>query len=243
MTRRKAQPKRARDVVRAQLAQERRRKATLWTTVVAVCAVVLAGAIGYGIYITQRDSAAKSDYALPRGATTTNGGLPISNGTVTVDLYLDLMCPACKELETLAKAALRGYIAGGKVQVVLHPLNILDDKSQGTRYSTRAAAALGCAADERKAFEYTDALYARQPAENTPGLTNDQLVALGETAEIPATSEFAECVRSQQYADWVGHVTGQATERGISATPTVYVNGEKIDNSVAALTAAVQSAT
>src|SRR5699024_12404568 len=51
----------------------------------------------------------------------------------------------------------------------LHPISILDRASQGTEYSTRAANAAYCVADEdgEAAYTFIDLLFRNQPAEAT----------------------------------------------------------------------------
>ena len=78
------------------------------------------------------------------------------------------LCPACKQFEELFGTYLDDLPSQG-VQVVYHPVTILDDKSDGTRYSSRAASAVACVAEQddddltqTKAF--FDLLFLNQPA-------------------------------------------------------------------------------
>ena len=86
------------------------------------------------------------------------------------------------------------------------------------------------------------ALFANQPAEGSAGLSDDQLIDLGGPVGLNAPS-FAQCVRSQRYADWVANVDDQAARRGVTATPTVYVNGAPLGSPTPeTLTAAINAA-
>src|SRR5690242_21064075 len=78
-----------------------------------------------------------------------------------------LICPALADLVT-----------AGQVSLVYHPMNFLDEAST-TSYSTRAAAASGCAADRGRFAEYAHALFVSQPPEGGPGLTDAELAGLG----------------------------------------------------------------
>jgi len=85
---------------------------------------------------------------------------------------------------------------------------------------------------------YLTLLYANQPEENTPGLTDDRLIALGRQAGGGAG--FASCVQSGRYAPWTAEVTDQASKDGLQGTPTVKVDGKEIqDPTPDALRAAV----
>jgi protein-disulfide isomerase len=232
MSKRVAQ-KQASRVVREQLAKEQRRKRTLWISVAAAAVLVLAGLIGYGIYAAQKPKS----YATPKHATEDASGIATGTGPATIDVYLDFMCPHCKVFETEAGPTLKKLVAENKATVVNHPLAFLD-RASTTNYSTRSAASSGCAADGDKFVEYADALFARQPAEGSAGLSDDELIQIGGSVGLidPA---FARCVRDGTYTSWVGHVTDAASERGVNATPTVFVNGNKTNATAADISAAV----
>lgn len=58
---------------------------------------------------------------------------------VTLDLYYDYMCPACGAFEHTNSNDLTRLIDDGTLRVDLHVMSFLDQLSQGTEYSTRAA--------------------------------------------------------------------------------------------------------
>lgn len=234
------QQRRANQMVKQQLAAERRRRIVIWTTVVVVFLLLVAGGTGYAIYSLQRQHAA--DSAMPHGSTSHDLRVLVGDGPVTVDVYLDLMCPICKQFETDARGTLDAEVANHTITIAYHPVNILDDRSQGTRYSTRAGAAAGCAADAGQLPAYLTALYAHQPEENSTGLTNDQIVRYARAGGVTG-SAFPGCVRSGRYEAWVGKVTDQFTQRGFTGTPTVLVKGQVLQQPTAqALTDAINAA-
>ncbi|MEK8227810.1 hypothetical protein NKG05_19460 [Oerskovia sp. M15] len=57
------------------------------------------------------------------------------------------MCPICGQFEAANGAGLAALRDAGTARVVFHPIAILDRYSQGTRYSTRAAASAALVAD------------------------------------------------------------------------------------------------
>ena len=95
---------------------------------------------------------------LPAGATQEGDGIMIGDGPVRIDAFIDFLCPFCRRFELSSGPALAGLLASGQVSLVYHPMNFLDQAST-TRYSTRAAAASGCAADEGRFLEYAHALF------------------------------------------------------------------------------------
>ncbi len=238
-----ARNRQAADEAKAGIARDRRRRRGGWITVTAVVLLLIAGLIGFLVYQSHR----KPAIAVPTGTTNdggTNAGLFVTgDGPVTVEVYLDFLCPHCKDFETAVTPTLNQLVTDHKIKLVWHPLNFLDPDTT-TKYSTRAANAAGCAADapDNKLKAYGEALFANQPAEGSAGLTDDQLIDIGGPVGLNAP-EFAQCVRGQRYDAWVNQLTGQAIQRGVNATPTVYVNGQVVANPTAAnVTAAVNAA-
>jgi len=203
-----------------------------------VVVLLFAGAVGFGVYRAQHQSAAAAG-AVPTNAIAT--GVPVGQASApnTVDIYLDFQCPVCREYEQQSGATLDGLISSGTAKVVYHPVAFLDRYSS-TQYSTRSSAAAGCAAQAGVFPQYVKLLYANQPPENGNGLPESQLISLGQQAG--AGGNFAACVSANTFAGWTAALTDAASKAGVDATPTVQVNGKPIDNSDAALRQAVQAA-
>ncbi|MFC7548019.1 DsbA family protein [Plantactinospora sp. GCM10030261] len=223
MSSRKDQKRSAR-VVREQLARERRRRRTVWTSVAAVAVLVIAGLVGWGVWASQRSS----QVTPPPGAVDGGTALAFGSGPVTIDIYEDFQCPACQRFEEASGATIDRLLAENKVTVRYHPIAILD-RASTTKYSTRSAAAAGCAAEYDKYREYAKELFAQQPPEGTAGLTNERLVEIGRQAGITANG-FEGCVQDQKYQPWTRQATETASENGVSGTPTVLVNGKALEN-------------
>jgi protein-disulfide isomerase len=201
-------------------------------TIVAVAVLVLfAGAVGYGVY-----SARSAEGALPAGATAAGVTVGDPDAPATIDLYLDFQCPACAQYEAQAGATIDELVASGQAKVVHHPVAYLN-RFSSTQYSSRSSAAAGCAADAGVLPRFAQLLYAGQPPEGGDGLPDEQLVALG--TQAGAGAEFATCVQEDRYAGWTRSVTDAASQAGVTATPTVLVNGQEVDRTADALRAAV----
>lgn len=228
--------KQAARVVREQLAAEKRRRRTMWTSVIAVAAVVIAGLIGWGVYAGQR-----SGDVVPPPSSTAASGIAVGSGPVTIDVYEDFICPHCKDFEEQSGATLDQLVASNQAKVVYWPLGFLDGAST-TQYSTRAAAASACADEGGKFREYAEALFARQPAEGSAGLSDGELISIGTSVGLPESS-FGQCVNDGKYAPWVASITDAASAAGVRSTPTVKINGEVLKNPTpAGITAAVNAA-
>ncbi|GAA0796950.1 DsbA family protein [Spirilliplanes yamanashiensis] len=223
----------ARQAKEALAAQERKRRA-LFAGAVAVVVLIVAGLIGWAVWAGQKDGG-------DSGATPPAAGFTAGTGPVAVDIYADFMCPACNQFEQQTGPTVDQLAAEGKITVTYHPIAILDRFSNGTQYSTRAAAASAAAAEGGKFVPYLKALYAQQPAEGTDGLSDDRLVEIGRSVGLG--DEFAATVKDGTYRGWAKRTTDAASERGVTGTPTIYVAGQELkDRSPAGLQAAVAAA-
>ncbi|MEQ7123200.1 thioredoxin domain-containing protein [Actinopolymorpha sp. B11F2] len=229
--------KSARDALRAererQAAQERRREnfARVGIALVVVLAIVaIAGVVQWQRSRIDADAAAPAGvvegYSKSSGAGTGaaglgNGvGLGEADAPVVVEMFEDFSCPHCQEFEAGAEKMISQQVESGKVRVVYYPVT-LDNFGRPTELSANAFA---CAADEGRAKEMHNALYINFRQD----WTTDQLVALGRSVGLDSGS-FRSCVREEKFAEWVQSIDQTATDRGVSGTPTVFVDGKPLD--------------
>ena len=177
---------------------------------------------------------------VPRGATPEGDGVILGNGPVRIDAYIDFQCPYCRQFELSSGPTLAALIANTEANIVYHPMNFLDEAST-TNYSTRAAAASGCAADQGRLFEYAHVLFEHQPPEGGPGLSDVDMAALGVEAKLSGPA-FGSCLADGTYLAWPSYVTDRAAASGVAATPTVLVAGEVVRARPEMITAAVARA-
>ncbi|MCK2219160.1 DsbA family protein [Actinomadura sp. ATCC 31491] len=158
---------------------------------------------------------------------TAGGALALgrAGAPVTVEVYLDYMCPYCGRFEAANGGEIARLVAAGTVRLELHPLAFLDQASGGTRYSTRAANAVATVADRApdKVLPFTAALYAHQPAEGSQGLSDARIAALARESGVPAAVVDAFAGRS--FEAWAAAATQRAFASGITGTPTVKIGG------------------
>src|SRR5580700_11603425 len=107
---------------------------------------------------------------IPAGATPEGDGVITGDGPVRVDAFIDFLCPFCRQFELSAGPALEDLIREKLISLAYHPMNFLDGAST-TNYSTRAAAASACAADQGRFLQYAHELFAHQPPEGGAGLS------------------------------------------------------------------------
>jgi len=156
---------------------------------------------------------------------------------VTVDLYEDLQCPICNALEQggLTKD-FDAKVKATNIKVNYHVMSFLDSSSNGNKYSSRAANAAYCAADQSpEAFgKFHDIAYGKdssgqnnQPAEGSNGVPDSTLIDWGKQAGI-TSADFSTCVTSNQHKDLVAAVTEAASKKGVNGTPTAFVQGKEV---------------
>lgn len=154
------------------------------------------------------------------------GAITVGKGDKTIDTYIDFMCPICGQFEDAYGEQLQTAAANDEITLNIHPIAILDFRST-TEYSSRAAAAMYCVAenDPDSAIPFMNLLFKNQPAEGSAGLDDSQLASYAE--EAGATSS-ADCIANK---DYIKFPVAQAKEHDIKGTPTIEIDGKRIDNS------------
>jgi protein-disulfide isomerase len=215
----------------ARIAQEQRRKARRRTVLIqggVAVGVVLVVIVATVAVLASRDSG--GPVATPSGITD-KGGVLVGNADapVVVQAVEDFQCPHCAAFEQESGPLLASYEAGQDVAVEYRGIAFLDSMSS-TDYSTRSLNASACVVsnagtDVWKKFH--DALFAHQPEEGGDGLPDSQLVQLASDAGAGG-DDVASCIEDGTYEKWAKRTTDAAFDDGVSSTPTVFVNGQKI---------------
>ena len=201
--------------------------------------LIVAAGIGIGV-----QAARTPDPPSPQPVSISNGvELGRSGARVTIELYEDPLCTNCKTFVETAGPQLQTWLDSSTAKIKYYVVSYLNGQSP-TRYPSRAAEAMYCAADAGRFREYHDIVFADQP---TPGadVTNDELIADGPRAGITGAQQtaFAQCVKSGKYSEFVSKISDKANQDGIFATPTLLVDGKPVqDVSLAGITAAVNAA-
>ncbi len=211
-------------------AQAQRRRRTAIGGVAAAVAVLVALVIVVVVQSQRTDSSA--DAGAPANTVTDATAVRVGavDAPVTVTVYEDFLCPACKSFEDASGDTLAALVADGTAAVEYAPVAILDRYSED-EYSTGALNAAGVVADAAgpEAFlAFHDLLFVNQPAEGGAGLSDDELIDLAEQAG--AAGERVETgIRDRVFEDWTRQVTDAASRTGLTGTPTVLVDGEVLD--------------
>ncbi|MET8152410.1 DsbA family protein [Actinoplanes sp. NPDC049668] len=162
---------------------------------------------------------------------------------VRLEVYADYMCPYCGRFERANGAEIARLIGAGTVRQYLHPLAFLDEQSEGTRYSSRAANAAATVQDRApdKLLAFNSALYADQPAEGSEGLSDEQIAGLARQAGVPepVVGAFGQGI----FEPWVAASTEEAFAAGLEGTPFVKINGKVFEGDLYAVGPLTQAIT
>jgi protein-disulfide isomerase len=155
---------------------------------------------------------------------------------VTVTEYLDFQCPVCLRAETaVISEIVQKYVVTGQAKLEVKAIAILGDES------VAAAAASECASDQDAFWPYHDILFANQGAENDGGFNDSRLKEFASLVGLDTTN-FNSCFDSDIYDSQVRSATDASKALGVTGTPTIFVNGVKVETSVGAISAAVDAA-
>ncbi len=226
-----------------------------YTAAGTLAVLLLITLIGGGVQGSRAKVSSEADTTNASSAT----GVRVGNqqAPVLVDLYEDFGCPECHTVQQsgLAKS-LADKVKATNIKVNYHMVAFLDSEFSGNDYSSRAANAGYCAADQSpEAFaKFHDVLYGKnasgqsnQPALGSKGRPDSQLIAWGKEAGI-TSADFSTCVTSNQHKELVAGVTDAASKRGVNSIPTVFVDGKRLNDNgdtsvtVAEVDAAIKAA-
>jgi protein-disulfide isomerase len=206
-----------------QAAARRRERWVLLVLLVGLVAVVVAGGIGLQAWRTSRDPVAVPVPSLSAARATITTGRPVVFGEgsapVVVSLYSDFHCSHCAEFDEQYAPVLDRAWGSGRARLEIYPMAFIDDGSAA------AANAFACAAEAG----FGPAYYAGLFANRTLTWNADQLVGLAGAVGAVASAEFTRCVTSQAHAGWVDSINAAAAQQGVTGTPTLFVDGARVD--------------
>ncbi|HYO40805.1 MAG TPA: DsbA family protein [Nocardioidaceae bacterium] len=231
--------------IRAEQERRERRRRSLVVTAVGVAVLTLVLVIGYLVQASRDDTGEAATG--PRGAVGYALEVGPATAPATVTIVEDPMCPFCGDFENASRGWLSDYAAAGKVRVRFRVISFLDDTSNGTEYSTRAASALAVVLDSsgpRVAKRFHDLLFENQPPEGSDGLSDSRLTGLAVQAGA-TRSAVEKGIRGRSFESWVNNATDAGTKlEGYQGTPFVQLDGEPFTDydSVDELSANLRSA-
>ncbi len=142
---------------------------------------------------------------------------------VTVEVWEDFQCPFCQRFTfEVEPAIVQQYVENGDVRLVFRNLAFLGNESHW------AAVASSLAADQNMFWPFHDYLFANFQGNESGGFHIDRLLQMGEAVGLDM-DQFREGLQlenaRERYAQIEAEARADAYAQGISATPTVVING------------------
>jgi protein-disulfide isomerase len=149
--------------------------------------------------------------------------LGAADAPVAIEVWEDFQCPFCQRFAFEIKPELVArYVETGQATLTFRQLPFLGDESHW------AAVAASLAAEQDRFWPFHDYLFANLLGENVGSYGLERLLAMGEAAGLDMEAFKAGLVLDQaraRFAEIEAEARRDATALGISATPTVTVDG------------------
>ncbi len=145
---------------------------------------------------------------------------------VTIEIWSDFQCPACRSLaETVEPRLVNEYVTPGTVRLVYRDAAFQGARAGGSYdESVEAAAGARCAADQGLFWEMHNFLFANWNGENRGAFATDRLrnIATAVGLDVPA---WQACLATGDAQTAARAETSQAVAAGVTSTPTLVING------------------
>ena len=195
--------------------------------IIVVLVLVLALGAGVGVQYwrghskVEVSSNGRPEPTVIEGPGTSGKGVTVGKegAKAHIDLYLDFRCPHCAEFEEQTGATIDKLVQDGTATLTYWPLAFVNPDA-----SPRLANAFAAAAANGKALSYADEMY----GDFSKSWTTDQLIELGKQLGMD-DAKFTQAVQNTQYGSWIDSVAKAADDRGVTGTPTVYINDKALD--------------
>lgn len=188
---------------------------------------VLAGTVTSGSGGSESvSSSAVSGRQSKEGSTESgNFGTPAlgnANAPVTMIEYSDFQCPFCGKFARETEPALIGkYVEDGMLRIEWRDFPYLGQESVNAALAARAAQA------QDKFWEYHEILYNNQKSTNSGAFSDENLIEYARQADLD-TEQFEKDLQSDEYVEAVEADFQEGQQRGVTGTPTFFINGERL---------------
>lgn len=135
--------------------------------------------------------------------------------------FSDLQCPACKMVEPFVKQAREKY--RNDLQFIYRHFPLMQHP-----HSKKAANFAEYAASEGKFWEVHDKLFETQDDWSSLADPSDYFVNLGAQFGL-GKDKIKEAIAKELYSNKIDDDTREANRLGVNATPTLYLNGKKLN--------------
>jgi protein-disulfide isomerase len=159
---------------------------------------------------------------------------PTEAPAVEIRVYVDYLSTGSREFQLANMKQLSEWVDDDAATLTYYPVAMLTAKSNGTKYSLRAAGAAACVAQHAPDyfFAFNDALLRQQPEVDSDGYSDSELAAMAIATGLDGPKVVRACIEEQSYASWAKTATDRALQElpgtdgaALTGTPMVLVNG------------------
>ena len=148
------------------------------------------------------------------------------NAPITIFEFADFQCPHCGQWASFIEPVIKERLVDtGRARYVFYDFPL----GGSFQHGFLASRAGRCANEQGKFWEYHDLLFARQQqwsyAKDAAGIFID---LAGEPSVGLDEDAFETCLRSDKYAKEVSESRELGIKLGVTGTPAVFVNGQRI---------------
>lgn len=162
------------------------------------------------------------------------------SANVTVVEFGDYQCPYCRQFDERTFPQIKeNYIDTGEVKFYYVNFAFLGDDSN------KAAAASECVYDRtgnsEEFWDFHHAVFDNQGSENSGWVTTDLMMELARNnTEGLDYDGLRQCIANEDTMDEVNSDRQMASANGVTSTPTVFVNGQRVQNQYTSIRAAIE---
>jgi len=183
-----------------------------WVIIGVITVVLFGGAIWYSSVAAERNNEGVEVVTQVKGN---------PDAEITLVEYSDFQCPACKSFQPVVAEVMEQYGEDIRFEYKHFPL----PTHQNAMGAAMAAEAAG---QQGQFFPYHDLLFENQQAWATAAAPNTLFIGYAEELGLDIPT-FRRHLNSSLLRDKVRADLAEARERGVTATPTFYLNGERMD--------------
>lgn len=195
-----------------------------WKLIASVVGGTLAVLVGVSLFFsspTSQQSAPPDNSSLTANAVNSRGP---QDAPVTIVEFSDFQCQACRASWPQVESLLDKY--PDKIRFVYRhfPLTSIH------QYSVAAAIAAEAAAPQGKFWEYAAIIFDQQETWSQTRDPKELFVSFAKQIKIADTDKFQRDLENQVGKDRVLSELQLGNKLGVNATPTFFVNGEKVSS-------------
>ena len=142
--------------------------------------------------------------------------------------FADFQCPACGQFARFSEPLIQDYIDNGTVRFVWYDYPLVEIHAN----AMLAARAGRCANEQNQFWPYHDYVFGQQGQWSEKSNPVNDFVDYAQQAGLDRDA-FAQCLRSTRFQKEVSESRELGSTLGVSGTPTLFVNGKRVQDTPA----------